>query len=226
MSHKPLTDAELKELHRIERARMAASTRTQQSAVGDRAVALQKRVEVRREEDWRSYTRIETKALAEGRGEAVEEGAQGQIIRKHVLERLKEARVITPEEAAAGAKYGLTWQRLYANGLIRSNLAESGGGSSELDPLDARIKDLVSLTRARGLHEDMHGRIVDEGLRGDARLIKLCDDICGRGLTLREAIGSDTRKRRRFRILLKQALGQLALYYGYLKTREDEQMAA
>lgn len=230
MAHKTdqsLTDAELQELHRIERSRSLARERYLQARVGDRAISLQRRVDDRRDAEWVAHAVAEAAALAILRGDPLERlsGERGPMERVSPLLRLYRAGIVTEEQFGAGARYGTNWRRLYANAK------GAGTGNPELDPLESRMADLRRLDEARGYARenipDVGGRkIISTGLGGDARLIKLCDDICGAELSLRETIGTSAHKRKVAMDRLHFALGLLALHYGLIKTRESEQMAA
>lgn len=230
MTKPTLTENERDELDRIERARGMARTNDQRARAGDRAIALQRKVDGREQSEWLANALGECDRLAELRDEDIIKpiGAMGRRERRTTLRRLFDGGLITEEEHAAGKWYGETWQRLYERGLFRSNLDDrsGGGGGGDLDPLDARVLDIQRLSAARGYDEDESGRQIKSGLLGDARMIQLCDDICGRDMTLKQAIGGDTRKRRRFRAKLKAALGLLALHRGILKVRDQDQRAA
>lgn len=226
-SDRLLTDSELQELHRIERARMLARERHLQMRVGDRAIALQRRVDDRQSAEWVAEAVAEAAALAQLRGDALERahGHTGPLERLSPLVRLHKAGIITDEQFGAGGRYGRTWRRLYANGN------GSGTGNGELDPLESRIADLRRLDEARGYARenvvDVGGRrIVQTGLGGDARLVSLCDDVCGEEKSLRETLGTSAHKRKRGMDRLHFALGLLALHYGLIRTREDELKAA
>lgn len=241
-----MTADQRKTLDRIERKRREADAATRTAATyedqtkaydaatkaGDEALALSAKIQERQDAEWAALALQEIDALAKVRGDDLDVSHAGTRRRQTPLERLAaqpkdrtKSPLISPEQYAAGVRYGQTWQRLYGgkNG--------EGTGSGELDPLESRISDLKRLDEARGYARenvvDVGGRkIVSTGLGGDARLIKLCDDICGAELSLREAIGQDTRKRRRAFPMFKQALGLLALHYGLVKTREHELEAA
>jgi hypothetical protein len=183
------------------------------------------RVSARRDASWSAAALQEIDALAKNRGEDLDGEKSGARVRVSPLVKLYRANLIDEAQYDAGKLYGATWQRLYAG------KTGDGSGTGTLDPLESRISDLMRLDEARGYARenvvDVGGRkIVSTGLGGDARLIKLCDDICGAEKSLREAIGQDTRKRRRAFPMFKQALGLLALHYGLIRTRETELEAA
>jgi hypothetical protein len=233
----PLSADEIRALERIEHRRQEADSDmrvaitpeqrqrayAKAARAGEEAISLAARVSARREANWSASALREFDALAQIRGDAVDETSAGARQRVSPLLRLHRAKLITDEEFGGGARYAQTFQRLYGKPKGQ------GGGASDLDPLDGRIADLNHLDKARGysIPEGGTGRVlVASGLGGDARLISLVDKICGQELSLREAIGQDTRKRRRAFPMFKQALGLLALHYGLIKTREDELQAA
>lgn len=226
-SDRPLTNAELQELHRVERARDLSMERYLRMRVGDRAIALEQRVKARMDAEWIARAVAEAAFLAALRGEALERlsGSHGPLERVTPLVSLYRAGIVTEEQFGAGSRYGANWRRLYAGGK------GAGTGNGELDPLESRIADLKRLDQARGYAcenvADGGGRkITATGLGGDARLVSLCDDLCGAERSLRETIGTSASKRKKAMDRLHFALGLLALHYGILRTREDELRAA
>lgn len=232
----PLTADEIRTLEKIEGRRQDAErdqrvaltdeqrTRAYDKAAkaGDEALALMEKVKARSEAEWSAKALKEAEQLAKLRGDDTETTQSGCRLRASPLTRLYRAELIAEDEYDAGKLYGATWQRLYGgrNG--------DGTGCGDLDPLESRIADLKRLDEARGyaIAEVGGRRIVGSGLGGDARLIKLCDDIAGAEKSLREAIGTSAHKRRVAMERLKLALGLLALHYGLRRTREDELRAA
>jgi hypothetical protein len=198
------------------RQRMLAYQKSMQAI--DEAMGLTRRIRDRQEKAWAATALQEIEFLATLRGDALD----GRV-RKSPLDRLRHAELITEEQHKAGCIYGDTWRRLYGgkNG--------DGTGCGTLDPLESRVADIGRLDQARGYAiAEIGGRFIQPGtgLGGDARLIKLCDDICGAEKSLREAIGTSAHKRKIAMERLRTALGLLALHYGLIKTREDELRAA
>jgi hypothetical protein len=235
----PLTGDEVRTLERIEGRRHEAELEQRRATgeaqrkaayakatkAGEDAVELMRRVNARREAKWSARALAELDALADLRGEAMAKTPEGARVVIAPLARLYRAGLIFEPPYEAGKIYGATWQRLYGG------RTGDGSGSGELDALESRIADLKRLDEARGYVRenriDVGGRkIVPTGLGGDARLIALCDNICGAELSLRRAIGASAHKRKLAMPRFKTALGLLALHYGLLKTREDELRAA
>lgn len=226
-----MTADERRTLERIERRRRQAETELSAAkdqrqklvahhkavVAGDEAMALTRRIRERQEKAWAATALQEIEFLSNLRGDALD----GRV-KKSPIDRLRDAELITEEQHKAGTIYGDTWRRLYGgkNG--------DGTGNGMLDPLESRIGDLKRLDSARGYDiADVGGRVITaNGLGGDARLIKLVDDVCGAEKSLREAIGTSARVRRRAMDQLRHALGLLSLHYGLVKTREDELKAA
>jgi hypothetical protein len=231
-----MTETERKTLEKIERRRRdaeietrAAKTPEEQTKAydratkaGDEALALMEKIRTRQESHWAAQAIAEIDQLAKLRKEDLEELKTGGRRRVSPLDRLLHNDLIDRDEHAAGVRYGKTWQRLYGG------KTGDGTGCGDLDPLESRIADLKRLDEARGYAiAPVGGRaLTSSGLGGDARLIMLCDDICGAEKSLREAIGTSAHKRKVAMERLKTALGLLALHYGLRKTHEDELRAA
>lgn len=235
----PMTADEIRSLAKIETRRQEAEAEQRYAVtddqkrkayakaakVGDDAMALMGRVGARRDASWSAAALQEIDVLAKGRGEDLDGEKAGARMRVSPLVRLYRGRLIDEAQYEAGKLYGTTWQRLYGG------KTGDGTGRGTLDPLESRIADLMRLDEARGYARenvvDVGGRkIVSTGLGGDARLIKLVDDVCGAEKSLREAIGTSARVRKRAMEQLRRALGLLALHYGILKTRENDLKAA
>lgn len=233
----PLTADEIRTLERIEGRRQEADSdmrvaitpeqRTRAYAkaarAGEEALALAHRVASRRESQWSAEALREFDALAQLRGDDAEETQTGARQKASPLLRLHRAKLITDEQFAAGERYGRTFQRLY--GAPKGQ----GGGSADLDPLDGRIADLRRLDEARGysIPEGGTGKVlVVSGLGGDARLIYLCDKICGEERSIREVIGTSGHKRKINMDRLRTALNMLAVHYSIYKTYAEELRAA
>lgn len=242
----PLTADEVRSLERLEVRRqeadaeqLRATTQDQKARAyakaakcGEDAVELMQRVNARRDARWSSRALKELDALADLRGEEFETTQVGARLRITPLMRLakvpKDTRkpaLISPEEFAAGMRYGMTWQRLYGG----AKGEQTGDGT--LDPLESRLAYLKRLDEARGYARfnasDMGGRqIVETGLGGDARLISLIDTVCGQEQSIRQAVGTSPHKRKVAMGRLKLGLGLLALHYGLIRVRDDELRAA
>jgi hypothetical protein len=190
----------------------------------DPARAMRERLKVL---EAREQARTEAKAVAEGvaesvdlargRGAAFEKpaarlGAKGgeretPYRRQTGLEWLAKKGRITAAQRQAGEAYGAAFRRAGAGARIGSTLeVQPGGGGSAGGPSLALV-----LARAEGRlrAEDalaaMRGRLFGQG-----DLVSVCDQVCGRELTPREAGGGE-REGLRVEAVLKVALDLLLL---------------
>ena len=157
----------------------------------------------------------ESVALCEARGAAFERPAARRGERETPYRRqaglawLAGKGRITERQRAAGEAYGEAYRRSSAEQSIGSTLeVQPGGGLSGGPPLS------VVLRMAHGRrHAQARLAAMRQRLFGQSDLVTVCDLICGREKTPREAGGGD-REALRLEAVLKVALDILAMAAG------------
>jgi len=205
------------EARRFERLQARRDDPAQPRAVRDRAadelIALQRRLDLRRDQRWRDGALAETIDLAAATGAVVTRRADGGALRElgPGLGSLWTANRLTEAQMRAGKRYADDFDD--AQGSIRSSLQDGisasggkGAGGGLPPPLQAGVFELA---RAR-----------DKGLMGDPALIAICNDVCGRGLKLTDLARrhADARADRTHLAALEErlkcALNLLGRHYG------------
>jgi hypothetical protein len=205
------------EARRFDRLQARRDDPAQPKAVRERAadelIALQRRLDLKREQHWRDGALAETIELAAATGAVVTRRADGGAMRElgPGLGSLWTANRLTEAQAKAGKRYADNFED--AEGSIRSSLQDGvsasggkGAGGGLPPPLHAGVFELA---RAR-----------DRGLMGDSALIAICNDVCGRGLKLTDLARrhADARADRSHLAALEErlkcALNLLSRHYG------------
>ncbi len=205
------------EARRFERLQARRDDPAQSKPVRERAadelIALQRRLDLRRDQRWRDGALAETIELAAATGAVVTRRADGGALRElgPGLGSLWTAHRLTEAQVKAGKRYADDFAD--AEGSIRSSLQDGisasggrGAGGGLPPPLQAGVFELA---RARG-----------RGLMGDPALIAICNDVCGRGLKLTDLARrhADARADRTHLAALEErlkcALNLLARHYG------------
>ena len=153
----------------------------------------------------------ETVALARARGAAFEKpqarkgGRETPYRRQAGLEWLFGKGRITARQRAAGEAYGALWRRAGQGPSIGSTLeVQPSGGLAAGPSLGLVLKQAAGRRRAE---QELAG--LRDRLFGQSDLVSVCDLVCGRELTPREAGGGD-REAARIEAVLKVALDILA----------------
>jgi len=184
----------------------------------DPARAMRERLKVL---EARERARTEAKAVAEGVAESVElarerggafdkpaarRGERETPYRRQTgLEWLAKKGRITAAQRQAGEAYGAAFRRAGAGARIGSTLAvQPGGGAAGGPSLALVLARAEGRLRAEEALAAMRGRLFGQG-----DLVSVCDQVCGRELTPREAGGGD-REALRIEAVLKVALDLLA----------------
>jgi hypothetical protein len=154
----------------------------------------------------------ETVGLAQARGAEFEKaavvrgGRETPYRRQTGLEWLTRKGRITPRQRQAGEAYGAAFRRAAAAPTIGSTLeAQPSGGLAAGPSLGQILRTAAGRERAERELAAMRERLFGQG-----DLVSVCDAICGRELTPREAGGGD-REALRIEAVLKVALDLLAL---------------
>ena len=185
-------------------------TLTQRQRAASEVIAVEQRLKTKRELHWRDAAVGETVALAEAQGAVVRRRADGGAQRElgAGLGVLWTAKRLTVDQMQAGKRYGDDFAQ--AGASMRSCLDDSSGSGAESAGLPPRLQDATfELERAR-----------KRGLFGEQAMIKVCDDVCGRGLKVTElapkhADGkADSRQAAVLEERLRCALNLLSLHYG------------
>ena len=176
---------------RLKRLEAQAQARTEAKAVGE-GVA-------------------ETVALSQARGAEFEKppvargGRETAYRRQTGLGWLARKGRITPMQLRAGEAYGAAFRRAQAQPSIGSTLeVQPSGGLAAGPSLGQILKAAAGRARAQDELAAMHERLFGQG-----DLVGVCDLVCGRELTPREAGGGD-REALRIEAVLKVALDLLA----------------
>ena len=185
----------------------------------DPARAMRERLKVL---EARERARTEARAVAEGVAETVrldaERGAafekpparrgerETAYRRQTGLDWLARKGRITPRQKAAGERYGAAFRRAQAGPSIGSTLeVQPSGGQAAGPSLSQLLKQAAGRARAADELAAMRARLF-----GQSDLVSVCDLVCGRELTPREAAGGD-REAGRLEAVLKVALDLLTL---------------
>jgi hypothetical protein len=153
----------------------------------------------------------ETVALSQARGAefdkppVVRGGRETAYRRQTGLDWLALKGRITPMQLRVGEAYGLAFRRAQAAPTIGSTLeVQPSGGLAAGPSLGQILKAAAGRARAQDELAAMRARLFGQG-----DLVSVCDLICGRELTPREASGGD-REALRIEAVLKVALDLLA----------------
>jgi hypothetical protein len=153
----------------------------------------------------------ETVALSHARGSAFEKppeargGRETAYRRQSGLDWLAKKGRITPRQRQAGEAYGFAYRRAQAAPTIGSTLeVQPSGGQAGGPSLSQILKAAAGRARAQDELAAMRERLFGQG-----DLVGVCDLVCGRELTPREAGGGD-REALRLEAVLKVALDLLA----------------
>jgi len=180
-------------------------------AMRERLKTLEAREKARREARAVAEGVAETVALARGRGAAFEKPRARRGERETPYRRqpgldwlLKKGR-ISERQKAAGETYGACFRRAGSAPPIGSTLEVQPGGGLALGPsLGLVLKQAAGRLRAEEELAALRARLF-----GQSDLVSVCDLVCGRELTPREAGGGD-RDAARIEAVLKVALDILA----------------
>jgi hypothetical protein len=208
-----VSDAEARRFERLQTRRDdPAQPKAIRERAADELIALQRRLDLKRDQHWRDGAVAETIELATATGAVVTRRADGGALRElgPGLGSLWTANRLTEAQAKAGKRYADTFED--AEGSIRSSLqdgvgASGGKGAGGLPP--APKSSLFELARAR-----------TRGLMDDPALIAICNDVCGKGLKLTDLARrhADTRADRTHVAALEErlkcALNLLCRHYG------------
>jgi hypothetical protein len=209
-----VSDAEARRFERLQARRDdAAQPKAVRERAADELIALQRRLDLKRDQQWRDAALAETIELAAATGSVVTRRADGGAMRElgPGLGSLWTAKRLTEAQVRAGKRYADDFED--AQGSVRSSLQDGisasggrGAGGGLPPPLQAGVFELA---RAR-----------DRGLMGDPALIAICNDVCGRGLKLTDLARrhADARADRTHLAALEErlkcALNLLARHYG------------
>ncbi|HEY0436748.1 MAG TPA: hypothetical protein VGC92_08915 [Phenylobacterium sp.] len=154
----------------------------------------------------------ETVDLARGRGAEFEKPAarrgerETAYRRQAGLEWLERKGRITAAQRQAGEAYGAAFRRAGEEARIGSTLeVQPGGGAAAGPSLALVLRRAESRMRAEAALAAMRERLFGQG-----DLVSVCDQVCGRELTPREAGGGE-REGLRVEAVLKVALDLLGL---------------
>jgi hypothetical protein len=207
-----VSDAEARRFERLQARRDDPNqSKAARERAADELIALQRRLELKRDQHWRDSALAETIELAAATGAVVSRRADGGAMRElgPGLGTLWTANRLTEAQVRAGKRYADTFED--AEGSIRSSLQDgmsAGGGKGGGLPPPPKAS-LFDLARAR-----------DKGLMGDPALIAICNDVCGRGLKLTDLARrhADARADRTHLAALEErlkcALNLLCRHYG------------
>jgi hypothetical protein len=120
-----------------------ADYKAEMARLRDETLAANDRAEV-------SRGRVETLALEQMRGGAMEQGADGRLTRKNGLDTLLMSGAITRLEHVAGDKYAAIYAEAKAGEIKIANWGGSGGGSAP-DPERERLMRLKELAAKKAL---------------------------------------------------------------------------
>jgi hypothetical protein len=209
-----VSDAEARRFERLQARRDdPAQPKAVRERAADELIALQRRLDLKRDQHWRDGALAETIELAAATGAVVTRRADGGAMRElgPGLGSLWTANRLTEAQVQAGKRYADTFED--AEGSIRSSLQDGvgarggkGAGGGLPPPPKASLFDLA---RAR-----------DKGLMGDPALIAICNDVCGKGLKLTDLARrhADARADRTHLAALEErlkcALNLLCRHYG------------
>jgi hypothetical protein len=209
-----VSDAEARRFERLQSRRDdPAQPKAVREKAADELIALQRRLDLKREQHWRDGALAETLELAAATGAVVTRRADGGALRElgPGLGVLWTTNRLTQAQAQAGKRYADDFED--AQGSIRSGLQDGlsasggrGAGGGLPPPLQAGVFELA---RARG-----------RGLMDDPALIAICNDVCGRGLKLTDLARrhADARADRTHLAALEErlkcALNLLVRHYG------------
>jgi len=209
-----VSDAEARRFDRLqERRDDPGQPKAARERAADELIALQRRLDLKRDQHWRDGALAETIELAAATGAVVTRRADGGAMRElgPGLGTLWTANRLTQAQVRAGKRYADDFED--AEGSIRSSLQDGvsasggrGAGGGLPPPLQAGVFELA---RAR-----------DKGLMGDPALIAVCNDVCGRGLKLTDLARrhADARADRSHLAALEErlkcALNLLCRHYG------------
>jgi len=209
-----VSDAEARRFDRLQARRDdPGQPKAARERAADELIALQRRLDLKRDQHWRDGALAETIELATATGAVVTRRADGGAMRElgPGLGTLWTANRLTQAQVRAGKRYADNFED--AEGSIRSSLQDGvsasggkGAGGGLPPPLQAGVFELA---RAR-----------DKGLMGDPALIAVCNDVCGRGLKLTDLARrhADARADRSHLAALEErlkcALNLLCRHYG------------
>lgn len=180
-------------------------------ATRERLQVLERREKARAEARAVAEGVSETVTLSRARGAAFSKEARTRGVRETPyrrqtgLEWLVRKGRLTPQQVAAGERYGQTFRRCGAVPTLGSTLEVQPGTNVSAGPAVALILKMAE-GRRRAEARLAHYR---RQLLGQADLIAACDLCCGRELTPREATDGD-RDAARVEAVLKVALDILA----------------
>ncbi len=207
-----LSEAEVRRFDRLAvRRDDPAQPKSVRERAADELIALQRRLDLKRDQRWRDGALAETIDLARATGAVVSRRADGGAMRElgPGLGVLWSTNRLTQAQAKAGKRYADDFED--AQGRVRSSLQDglsaSGGGGGGLPP--ALQAGVFELARAR-----------TRGLMSDPALIAICNDVCGRGLKLTDLARrhADARADRTHLAALEErlkcALNLLSRHYG------------
>jgi len=184
-------------------------------ATRERLQVLERREKARAEARAVADGVAQTVALSRGRGAAFGKEAGGRGVRETPyrrqtgLEWLARKGRLTPQQVAAGERYGEIFRRCGAAPALGSTLeVQPGTNVSAGPPLGLILKMAEGRRRAETLLEQYRRQLL-----GQADLIAACDLCCGKELTPREAAGGE-RDAARLEAVLKVALDILAAGYA------------
>ncbi len=209
-----VSDVEARRFERLQARRDdPAQPKAARARAADELIALQRRLDLKRDRHWRDGALAETIALAAATGAVVTRRTDGGATRElgPGLGTLWTANRLTEAQMRAGKRYGDSFED--AQGSVRSSLQDGVGacgggyaGGGLPPPLQAGVFELA---RAR-----------ERGLMGDAALIAICNDVCGRGRKLTDLARrhADARADRSHLAALEErlkcALNLLCRHYG------------
>lgn len=152
-----------------------------------RNLTAERRAKAKAEEAALVERLAETARLAQSRGEQLDQPRQGRGERRKPMRRLcglewlhRKGR-ISDAQLAAGCRYGAAWRRVHGAASLRSILDREvrTGDPRTVADLIAHSEGVSQARQKLALYRAM--------LRRQAELIRVCDRICGEGLTPREA---------------------------------------
>lgn len=180
-------------------------------ATRERLQVLERREKARAEARAVAEGVSETVTLARARGAAFSREAGTRAVRETPyrrqtgLEWLVRKGRLTPQQAAAGERYGQIFRRCGAVPTLASTLEVQPGANLSAGPA---VELVLKMAEGRRRAEARLARYRRQ-LLGQADLIAACDLCCGKELTPREAAGGD-RDAARLEAVLKVALDILA----------------
>lgn len=168
------------------------------------AERLQAQIEAERAEasDTRAHIRAVIDREPADEVEAVERGPTRLLARDGLLWLVARNRISTAQRMA-GERYRAIYAVLFAS-PVRSCIADTIGSSPGDALTVAKANARQALDRARKI-----------ALAGDLALIRLVDEVAGKGSTIRDLAGGDRHRADGLEVELKVALRLLAKHFGF-----------